>query len=63
MPYTVHYLVNSRETGSEEWDGFLFLAHAHARQSVAKGVADRVEIRNQAGSLVFQHPRVLSRAR
>lgn len=35
---------------------------SHAELHVKTGIADRVEVRNQAGELVFHYPRVMRSA-
>ena len=56
MAYTISYLQNSLETGSEHWTDTLAAAQDRARTAVALGAADRVEVRDETGSLVFHHP-------
>ena len=58
MRYTVMYEVNGRETGSEQVEGIeavkLLVVNA-----VEAGAATRAEARDEAGDLVYQHPRTV----
>ena len=62
MSYTIDYLTDDRVTGSEHWTDSLELARDLAKESVASGTADRVEIRDESGALVFHHPRITRHA-
>jgi len=59
MTFTVHYFKSGGHVAVERWLGKLPLAEAVARQAVASKSAERVEIRNANGKLVFEHPRVM----
>ena len=56
MAYTIRY-ITSRSVRSERWVGKLPVAQAVAKRTVADGRADRVEIRTEAGELLFEYPR------
>lgn len=56
MTYTIRYYQDARPTGDEHWTGIYGEAKALAENAVASGSADRVEILDEAGQLVFQHP-------
>ena len=58
MTYNIGYFVNSRLTATESWDGTFSAAQEMARKAVESGTAERVEIRESDGALVFHHPRV-----
>jgi hypothetical protein len=64
MNYSILRFVGGRPTGdSETWtDHPLDAVNDHARQIVKTGLADRVEVRDGNGKLVFQWPRTVSRA-
>jgi hypothetical protein len=59
MTYTITYLENSRPTGSEHWAGSFSEAKELAVKAVTTGCAERSEIRDDAGNLMFHHPRVM----
>jgi hypothetical protein len=56
MTYTILYYQEARPTGDEHWTGIFGEAKALAEHAVETGVADRVEILDEAGQLVFHHP-------
>ena len=56
MTYTIRYFQDSRPTGDEHWTGIFGEAKALAMNAVESGAADRVEILEEAGQLVFHHP-------
>jgi hypothetical protein len=56
MTYTIRYFQDSRPTGDEHWTGIYGEAKALAENAVESGAADRVEIVDEAGQLVFHHP-------
>jgi hypothetical protein len=64
MSYTISYLRRGRdEIGSERWQRGLEEAKAHAKKAVLVGTAERAEIRDESGALVFHYPRITERAR
>lgn len=59
MPYTIIYHhVDGERFGSEEWKRGLEEAKALANRAVLVGTSKRVEIRDEAGALVYHYPRV-----
>jgi hypothetical protein len=56
MTYSIIFYANGRELGSSPWDRGLDAAKEHAK------AADRVEVRDDRGALVFQFPRAVSPA-
>jgi hypothetical protein len=62
MAYTVVYIQKETVSGTEPWPGKLIDAQDLAHKAVANGAADRVEIRDENGELVFRHPRATRRA-
>ena len=62
MPYTLVYIQKEKVSGTEPWPGKLIDAQDHAHKAIANGAADRVEIRDGNGELVFRHPRAGRRA-
>lgn len=56
MTYTIRYYQDARPTGDEHWTGIYGEAKALAENAVATGAAERVEILDEAGQLVFHHP-------
>ena len=56
MTYTIRYYQDARPTGDEHWTGIYGEAKALAENAVETGAADRVEILDEAGQVVFHHP-------
>ena len=61
MEYTLSYIQRGKAS-TEAWVGSFAEAKAHAKKAVLLGSADRTEIRDNAGKLVFHYPRVLHHA-
>lgn len=60
MAYQIESTLRGQLVATETWDDLLFeSAKEHARTLVENGIADRVEIRDANGSLVFHYPRVM----
>ena len=60
MPYVISYMQNGGSLiGSEAWPRGFEEAKAHAKKAVLVGTAERVEIRDEGGSLVYHYPRVM----
>jgi hypothetical protein len=63
VAYTINYFKQSRlEWADDPWRGTLEDAQATAENAVASGTAERVEVRNEHGDLVFHYPRTTRRA-
>ena len=62
MPYTMVYIRKEKVSGTDPWPGKLIDAQDLAHKAVTNGAADRVEIRDENGELVFRHPRAARRA-
>gem|GEM_PF-6986801 len=62
MSYAITYIHLGDLVASECWQRGFEEAKAHAKKAVLVGNAQRVEIRDQPGKLVFQYPRVVSPA-
>ena len=58
IEYTVSYFQHDNAV-SKPWTGSFLEAQAHAKHSVLLGHAERIEIRDKDGWLVFQYPIVL----
>jgi hypothetical protein len=56
MTYTIRYFQDGRPTGDEHWTGIYGEAKALAENAVTTGTAERVEILDATGQLVFHHP-------
>lgn len=60
MPLHITESLNGQTTSIGQWEEILFeSAKEHARTVVENGLADRVEIRDDGGNLVFHYPRTL----
>lgn len=60
MRYHIHYFVGSALTGTEtQIDMTLDTAKSQAMKAVELKTADRAEVRDEQGSLLFQVPRTL----
>jgi hypothetical protein len=60
MKFTINRFVKGQLEETATWDGLPFEAgKAHAEELIQTGVADRVEIRDEAGQLIFHLPRVV----
>ena len=57
VPYTVSYTTGGM-VEAERWVGKLSVAEAVAKRAVTECRAERVEIRNRAGELLFRYPPV-----
>jgi hypothetical protein len=57
MIYTITFQKGSRRAGSETCRGMLDVAKAIAMAAVEKGAADRAEVRDINGKLIFHYPR------
>lgn len=62
MIYTIRFMRDEIVLGETPWDSGLGEAKTHAREHMEINQADRVEVRDESGSLVFQHPRALRNA-
>lgn len=63
MPYHITYLAQSRLIGSEtQIDMSFSRATEQAVRAVQSGVAERAEVRDDDGRLLYHFPRVLRRA-
>ncbi len=62
MVYDIIFLREERVLSSIPWDKGLQSAKTHAKDYIAIRQADRVEVRDESGTLVFHHPRTLRRA-
>lgn len=62
MTYSIIFFQNERELGRSPWDRGLTAAKQHAKDYMPIHKADRVEIRDENGTLVFHHPRTLKNA-
>jgi hypothetical protein len=58
MAYLIRYFQNSRPTGDEHWTGIFGEAKALAGNAVKTGAAQRVEILDEDGQIVFHYPRI-----
>ena len=56
MTYTIRHFEGDRPTGDEHWTGIFGEAKALAENAVATGSAQRVEVLDEAGQLVFHYP-------
>jgi len=56
MAFTIKYYEAGRPTGDEHWTGIFGEARALAQNAVTTGAAEKVEIRDEAGQLIFQYP-------
>jgi hypothetical protein len=57
--YRIDYWKDEQNTHSEaNWQQSLDEGRRVAKNAVASGISDRVEIRNEAGDLLWQFPRV-----
>ena len=61
MAYTIRYITGGT-VETERWVGKLSVAQAVAKRTVAEGRANRVEIRTEAGALLFQYPQAMHSA-
>jgi hypothetical protein len=61
MPYTIRYYREGSRL-DEEWRGPLSEAKDLAVGAVAVGDADKTEIRDTKGQLIFHYPRITRRA-
>ena len=59
MVYSIHFFRGGMELGSTPWDKGLEAGKKHAETHMNIKGADRVEVRNDAGAIVFHFPRVL----
>ena len=59
MIYNIIYMRAERQIGGTPWDQGLEKAKEHAKLQMAAQNADRVEIRDDTGALVFHYPRML----
>jgi hypothetical protein len=63
MAYTINYFRQGRiDWADDPWRGTLEEAQAATKNAVASGTAERAEIRDEHGDLVFHCPRILRRA-
>lgn len=62
MRFRVDYFDAKGLTGSDVSFTNLELAKAMAEKSVASGTAERAEVRDEGGQLLFHHPRTLRSA-
>lgn len=61
MPYSISYLHRGENVATESWDRGLEEAKAVAKRAVLVGTAERSEIRDADGKLIFHFPRVMKR--
>ena len=56
-------IIYHRATGvaADLWPGPFSSARAHAKEAVDKGNAERAEVRDEAGQMVFEYPKTLRR--
>lgn len=59
MIYSIIFSKSGREFGRTSWDAGLDSAKKHAETHMKIQGADRVEVRDENGVLVFQMPRTL----
>lgn len=59
MVYTIKFMRHGRVMGDTPWGLGLNEAKEHALSHMRLYRADRVEVRDKGGVLVFQHPRTL----
>lgn len=59
MPYNIIYLRAEKKLGNTPWNNSLEKAVEHAKFQMNVHKADRVEIRDDCGALVFHYPRTL----
>ena len=60
MPYNIIFKRGERELGKTPWNESFEKAKEHAIFYGKVHNADRVEIRDDDGNLVFQHPRTIT---
>ena len=59
MSYSIDSYLKGELRAKEAWGGMTFTAaQDHAKAMVETGIADRVEVRDEAGQLLFHFPRV-----
>jgi len=56
--YKLHYFEGGREVASETWRYSLREAKSKAEEIVAYEFAERVEVRDKTGKLLFDYPQV-----
>lgn len=59
MVYNIIFMRGERTLGSTPWDKGFETAKAHAMDHMTINKADRVEVRDDNGYLMFHHPRTL----
>lgn len=62
MFYEIIFYHAERKLGATPWDKGLDSAKKHAVDHLAFKGADRVEVRDEADQLIFQHPRTVGPA-
>jgi hypothetical protein len=58
MTYAIDLLERGRSAATEYWASGFDSAKEYARNAVVTGCAERAEIRNESGKLLFHYPRI-----
>jgi hypothetical protein len=59
MTYAIDLLEGGRSAATEYWPGRFDAAKEQAKNAVLTGCAERVEIRDESGKLLFHYPRTM----
>jgi hypothetical protein len=59
MTYNIIFMKGERILGERPWSAGLDAAKNHAQEHMVIRNADRVEVRDENGVLLFHHPRTL----
>jgi hypothetical protein len=63
MTYAIDLLERGRSAATEYWAGGFDAAKEHAENAILTGCAERVEIRDERGKLLFHYPRTMRASR
>lgn len=59
MKLEIVYFMGKNETGREAFSGSITDARDHGKVAVDSGLAERIEVQDEAGSVVAHWPRLL----
>ena len=59
MTYAIDLLIRGRSAATEYWASRFDDAKVYAKNAVLTGCAERVEIRDESGKLLFHYPRTM----
>ena len=59
MTYAIDLLERGRSAATEYWAGGFDVAMERAKNAVLTGCAERAEIRDESGKVLFHYPRIM----